>query len=53
MGRSPVTGAHPRDQTSTVHWGIFLLVQWFRLHASNAGDAGLIPDRGTKILHAM
>ena len=27
-----------------------LVVQWLRLHASNAGDAGSIPGQGTKIL---
>ena len=50
---SPVPGAHPRDQISTVHWGTFLLVQWFRIHASKAGDTGLIPGQGTKILHVI
>ena len=29
-----------------------LVVQWLRLHAPNAGDVGLIPGRGTKILRA-
>ena len=29
-----------------------LAVQWLRLHTSNAGGAGLIPGRGTKIPHA-
>ena len=29
-----------------------LVVQWFRLCASTAGDVGLIPGWGTKILHA-
>ena len=28
------------------------VVQWLRLHASTAGDMGLIPGRGTKIPHA-
>ena len=28
------------------------MVQWLRLHTSNAGDAGLIPGQGIKILHA-
>ena len=27
------------------------MVQWLRLHASNAGDTGLIPGQGTKIPH--
>jgi len=30
-----------------------LVVQWLRLHASNAGDAGSIPGQGTKILYAV
>ena len=29
-----------------------LAAQWLRLCPSNAGDAGLIPGRGTKIPHA-
>ena len=29
-----------------------LVVQWLRLHTSTAGDRGLIPGQGTKILHA-
>ena len=28
------------------------MVQWLRLHASNAGGAGSIPGGGTKIPHA-
>ena len=32
--------------------GTSLVVQWFRLHASNAGDMGLIPGPGTKSPHA-
>ena len=31
----------------------FLVAQWLRLHVSNAGDAGLIPGRETKIPHAV
>ena len=31
---------------------IFLVVQWLRLCAANAGGRGSIPGRGTKILHA-
>ena len=30
-------------------WGTSLVVWWLRLHASIAGDMGLIPDWGTKI----
>ena len=29
------------------------MVQWLRPHASNAGDAGLIPGHETKIPHAV
>ena len=29
------------------------LVQWLRLHTSNAGGMGLIPGWGTKIPHAV
>jgi len=29
-----------------------LVVQWLRLHASTPRGMGLIPDQGTKILHA-
>ena len=28
--------------------GTFLVVQWVRLLAPNAGDLGLIPDKGTR-----
>ena len=30
-----------------------LVFQWLRRHASNIGDASLIPGRGTKIPHAL
>ena len=33
--------------------GTSLVVQWLRLHASNAGGAGLIPGWETKIPRAM
>ena len=33
--------------------GTSLAVQWLKLHASTAGDVGLIPSWGTKIPHAM
>ena len=29
------------------------MVQWLRLHATNAGDSNSIPDWGTKIPHAV
>ena len=32
--------------------GTSTVVQWLRLRASQAGDMGLIPGQGTKILHA-
>ena len=32
--------------------GTSLVVQWLRLHASNAGGAGSLPGWGTKIPHA-
>ena len=28
-----------------------MVVQWLRLHASSAGEAGQIPGQGTKIPH--
>ena len=28
-----------------------MVVQWLRRHVSNAGEAGSIPGRGTKIPH--
>ena len=33
--------------------GTSLMVQRLRLHAFSAGDTGLIPGQGTKILHAV
>jgi len=33
--------------------GDFPVVQWLRLHASNAGGMGLIPGQGTIIQHAV
>ena len=30
-----------------------LVVQWLRFHVATEGHTGLIPGRGTKILHAM
>ena len=33
--------------------GTSLVVQWLRLHASNAGGMGSIPGQGTKIPQAM
>ena len=33
--------------------GTSLVVQWLRLHASNAGGEGSIPGLGTEIPHAL
>lgn len=33
--------------------GVFLVVQWSRLYTFTAGNTGLIPGLGIKILHAM
>ena len=33
--------------------GICLVVQWLRLHAFNAGGAGVMPGQATKIPHAL
>ena len=33
--------------------GTSLVVQWLRLCVLNAGGVGLIPDQGTRILHAV
>ena len=47
----------PHDLTSTYevikHCRTSLVVQWLRLHASNARDTGLIPGQETKIPHAL
>ena len=37
------------EQTKVVLIGNSLAVQWLGLHASAAGDMGLIPGQGTKI----
>ena len=36
-----------------INCGTSLVVQWLRLHASNAGDAALIPGWGTKTPHTV
>ena len=33
-------------------WGTSLVIQWLRLHASNAGSMGLLPGQRTKIPQA-
>ena len=38
---------------NNVNPGISLVVQWLRLHASNAGDVGSITGQRIKISHAM
>ena len=32
--------------------GMSWAIPWLRLHTSNAGSSGSVPDWGTKILHA-
>ena len=41
-----------RLEVKVKSWGTFPLVQWLRLHTSDAGDTGLITGLGTKIPHA-
>ena len=43
--------SHPAPAQETP-LGTSQVVQWLRLHASNAGGMGLIPGQGTKIPHA-
>ena len=43
-----VKGARSKDHIA----GTSLVAQWLRLHTANAGGGGLIPDQGSKILHA-
>ena len=40
------------ESVKTNEQGISPVVQWLRLHASNAGGVGSIPGQGTKIPHA-
>ena len=35
------------------HLGTSLAVQWLKLCSSTAGDLGLIPGQGTRILHTV
>ena len=50
--RSPsVQSCRGKRAASKIQPGTSLVVQWLRLHASNAGGAGSIPGRGTKIPH--
>ena len=35
------------------HQGTSLVVQWLRLHTSNAEDMGSIPSQGTKVSHVV
>ena len=35
------------------HPGTSLVIHWLRLHATNAGGMGSIPDQGSKIPHAV
>ena len=57
-GDGPHTGGdffpQEMDERSKCHpRGTSLVVQWLRRHASNTGDAGLIPGQGTKIPRAL
>ena len=45
--------ARLRQEAKKGEEGTSLLVQRLRLGASTAGDVGSIPDRGTKVLHAL
>ena len=41
------------ESVKTNEQGISPVVQWLRLHASNAGGMGSIPGQGTKIPHIV
>ena len=45
MGRVSFEGD---DNVLKLHCGSFLVVQWLRVHASNAEGPGLIPSLGTR-----
>ena len=49
MVNSRTEAGNTQDESGT---GTPLVVQWLRLHTSNAEDAGSIPGQGTKIPHA-
>ena len=57
QGAAGTTGARRgggyKENTCQESQGNSLAVQWLELHASTAGDTGLIPGWGTKILQAM
>ena len=36
-----------------LHWGTNLVVEWLKLHASNAGGMSSVPAGGTKIPHTV
>ena len=40
-------------ESKTVDTGTSLVVQWVRLHVSNAGATDSIPGQRAKILHAV
>ena len=42
-----------KHEQNTSNKGTSFVVQWLRLHASNAGGAGLIPGQGTMIPHTV
>ena len=50
--RSSIFGAMGNYFLKDWNLGTFLVVQWLRLCAPNAGDLGLIPDQCTEIIHA-
>lgn len=57
QGAAGTTGARKgggyKDNTCQESRGNSLAVQWFKLHASTAGDTGSISGWRTKILRAM
>ena len=50
-GNADARSSHGSIKVSSA--GGSLLVQWLSLHASNAGDTGLIPGWGAKIPHSV
>ena len=51
-GTLPIWGDIQNFAYLKIILGIPLVVQWLRLHTSNAGGKDLIPGRGTNIPHA-
>ena len=48
---TPLLGIYYKETKTHIH-GTSLVAQWLRLHTSNAGGTGLIPDQETKLSHA-